>query len=147
MEIRQATTQDSKYIEHLYKERVNNSSINVHPDRIEQIFQDEHNFLFIIELNKNVKGTCFVTFCLDPMYGKQPFVLIENIIVSSDSRKKGVGPALLQYVESFCLNRDCSKIILQSSNKRQDAHAFFKALGYDQKNKTGFVKYRRNFNG
>ena len=37
--------------------------------------------------------------------------------------------------------------MLQSSNKRQDAHTFFKAPGYDQKNKTGFVKYRRNFNG
>jgi GNAT superfamily N-acetyltransferase len=79
------------------------------------------------------------------MYGKQPFAVVENIVVSSRSRGEGIGTSLLKYIESLCLEKGCSKMMLQSSIDRKEAHRFFKFLGYDQDKKAGFVKYRQNF--
>jgi Acetyltransferase (GNAT) family. len=57
----------------------------------------------------------------------------------------GVGTALMQEVEAFCLRADCSKIMLLSSIGRTDAHQFFGRMGFAGSTKRGFVKYRRQF--
>ena len=144
MKVREATTSDAKQIEKLYKELVNSSEVNVCVERIEQVKLDDNNFLFVIGVDGVIECTCFLTICLDPMYGHQPYGVVENIIVSSEYRHSGLGSALFQHIESLCLKKGCSKIMIQSSKERKSAHGFFEATGFDQQKKTGFVNYRRN---
>lgn len=56
-----------------------------------------------------------------------------------------LGAALFQEIEIFCLNTNCSKIILLSSAQRLDSHAFFEKQGFKGTVKRGFVKYRSAF--
>ncbi|MNY55522.1 Acetyltransferase (GNAT) family protein [compost metagenome] len=79
------------------------------------------------------------------MYGRQPFAVVENIVVDLAARNRGVGAALMREVETFCAEGDCSKIMLLSSVDRTDAHRFFERCGFDASIKRGLVKYRRSF--
>ena len=145
MEVREATASDAPAVHKLYEILTNNVHVNVEPSRIETIANDSNNFLFVICMNGQVQGTCFVTLCLDPMFGDQPYGVIENVVVSPESRNLGLGQNMLKHVELFCLNRNCSKIMLHSTTSRDAAHGFFKSIGYDNNRKSAFVKYRSNF--
>ena len=48
----------------------------------------------------------------------------------------------MRYVEHFCVEADCSKIMLLSNSERSAAHRFFEKQGFSPDRKKGFVKYR-----
>jgi GNAT superfamily N-acetyltransferase len=78
------------------------------------------------------------------MYGRQPFGVIENVVVREDARGAGVGTALLEHLQGLALKADCSKLMLSSAATRIGAHAFFERSGFEP-SKVAFVKYRRAF--
>lgn len=143
--VRMATPTDSHRIAELYAQLVENPAVNVLPECIAKILADPKTGLFVCEHNGLVEGTALVCLCADVMFGFQPFAVVENIVVSQIYRGRGLGAALLQHIEGFCLSRDCSKIMLLSSAQRTDAHRFFERAGFAGSSKRGFVKYRSNF--
>lgn len=64
---------------------------------------------------------------------------IETVYVRSDLRGRGVGAALLEFVEAFARERGCYRVQLASRSERLDAHRFYRAHGYSQ-NSQGFKK-------
>lgn len=143
--VRPAKPNDSHRIAELYAQLVENPAVNVLPERIARISDDPNTGLFVCERNGLVEGTALVSLCADVMFGFQPFAVLENIVVNQAQRGTGLGAALLQHVEVFCLSKDCSKIMLLSSAQRTDAHRFFQRAGLAGSAKRGFVKYRRQF--
>jgi ribosomal protein S18 acetylase RimI-like enzyme len=79
------------------------------------------------------------------MFGNQPFAIVENVIVSADYQREGIGKSLMDYIEDLCLQQDCSKIMLQTGSENRNARDFYTAMGYDPDAKIGFIKYRRYF--
>jgi len=142
LKFRHAVETDSEQIKELYFFLTKDEHVSVLPERIKLISEHPENFLFVVELEQEVVGTCFITFCLDPMYATQDYAVLENIVVSDQVRGKGVGKFLMQEVEHFCFSKDCTKLMFLSSSKRSDAHQFFEAMGYSKDIKKGFVKYR-----
>lgn len=57
-------------------------------------------------------GAVLLTICPDVMYQAQPFGVIENLVVASAFRGRGVGRRLLAAVEEMALAADCSKLML-----------------------------------
>lgn len=143
---RKATVADAQAIADLYKELVPNAPIRVLPERIAEIANDKNTYLVVCDVDKNIIATALVALCNDVMFGRQPFAIIENVIVSTDYQRKGIGKALMNYIEQFCLASDCSKIMLLSSSDNHSAHDFYAAMGYDSNSKLGFIKKRRHFN-
>jgi GNAT superfamily N-acetyltransferase len=146
LRIRQAESRDAPSILELYRQLVRpvapDVEIDVRGDRIEEIRADPHNFLWVLEAKDDVIGTAFLTLCLDPMHGRQPYAVLENFVIDENHRGRGYGAELMRYAVNFCYRADCSKIMLQSHGKRVEAHAFFEAQGFSASNKRGFVKYR-----
>jgi N-acetylglutamate synthase-like GNAT family acetyltransferase len=144
--IREAEAKDVSAIAHLYSQLVRSvapdTTIDVREDRIEQIRTDPHNFLFVLEINDRICGSAFLTLCLDPLYRYQPYALLENFVIDESEQGKGYGTILARYVEHFCLQADCSKIMLLSNSKRSEAHTFFEKQGFSSELKKGFVKHR-----
>ena len=64
---------------------------------------------------------------------------LETVYVRSDLRGRGVGAALLEFVEAFARERGCYRVQLASRSERLDAHRFYRAHGYSQ-NSQGFKK-------
>ena len=82
------------------------------PSRIAEIAADARSFLYLAKHERRIAGTGFLTLCLDPMYGHQPFALVENVIVDPELRGMGIGVAFMRHIEVFCVRSDCSKIML-----------------------------------
>ncbi|GLR13629.1 hypothetical protein GCM10007907_24190 [Chitinimonas prasina] len=145
MHIRLAQAADASAIASLYHELVNDPAITVLPEQIERLAGNPDQALLVVEHQGRLLATVHLQFCPDTMYARQPYALLENLVVAASARGQGVGALLLAEVEQRCLARDCSKIMLLSTASRLDAHRFFAAQGYDGERKRGFVKYRRNF--
>lgn len=143
--IRKAAPDDAQAITRLYRQLVGNQEINVLPPRIAAIAEDPSNRLFVCELDDQVRGTVLVSLCADVMFGTQPFAVLENFVIDDALRGTGLGSALMANVEAFCLEQDCSKLMLLSSAGREEAHRFFTRAGFSGSAKRGFVKYRRAF--
>jgi N-acetylglutamate synthase-like GNAT family acetyltransferase len=143
-EIREATASDSLQIAALYRLLVPGSPVNVLPERLSQLHGSPDAHLAVAERNGLILGTAFLCLCPDPMYGVQPFGVVENVVVLESARGSGVGSSLLAHIERLALEADCSKIMLSSAANRTTAHAFFERSGFAP-SKIGFVMYRRAF--
>ena len=69
----------------------------------------------------------------------RPIMVIENVVTHRDYRGRGVGRRIIAEIEAWGRSRDVCYAILCSSLSREDAHRFYRAIGYaDVK---GFKKY------
>ena len=145
LQVRRATFDDAARIDALYDQLVADTARCVLPERLQALSEDPRTALLVAEIDGQVCATVLVSLCEDAMYGRQPFAVVENIVVDVAARNRGVGAALMREVEAFCAASDCSKIMLLSSVEREDAHRFFERCGFDGSIKRGLVKYRRSF--
>jgi N-acetylglutamate synthase-like GNAT family acetyltransferase len=142
MQVRRARRADALAIEALYRLLVpGDDNIAVAPERVAALENDPANHLLVAELGGIVSGSAFLTLCLDPMYGFQPYGVIENVIVHPAARRQKLGAALLLEVEQLARAAHCTKLMLLSTRARTDAHTFFLRQGFDGERKRGFVKY------
>lgn len=145
VQIRPADAVDAKGIETLYRELVPNQAIMVTAERISEVRQDANTVLLVAARGGEVIGTALLSMCMDVMFQRQPFAVLENVVVKRDYRSLGVGTALMHEVDRIALERECSKVMLLSSASRTDAHRFFMRAGFQGEHKRGFIKYRRYF--
>lgn len=142
--IREANGNDSAELTELLRLLTSDdANVTVLPEKLEEVRKRPDSFVFVAEIAEKLVGTVQVTLCPDVMYRHQPYAIVENLFVRKETRGKGVGRAILDKVEKLCLDKDCSKIMLLSSIRRESAHRFFQSLGYDGDSKKGFVKYRK----
>lgn len=143
--IRRAQATDAEAISHLYTELNTLSTPSVLPERIAALAGSEHTHLLVCDDGGDVLATALLCLCQDVMFGNQPFALVENFVVSKDYKREGIGKSMMDFIEAFCLEQNCSKIILQTSSENRDARDFYTAMGYDSDAKIGFIKYHRYF--
>lgn len=142
MQVRRARASDAHQIEALYRALVpGDDNIAVDPEHVAALETHPTNHLLVAEVEGVVSGSAFLTICLDPMYGFQPYGVIENVIVLDAVRGRGVGAALMTALDQVARGAHCTKLMLLSSRSRGDAHAFFAQMGFDGDRKRGFVKY------
>ena len=149
--VRRAQAHDADEVDRLYAQLVANRGVEVLPQRLAELQRASEAALFVVDDESpggdGLLGTVFVALCPDAMFGRQPFAVVDNIVVDARARGRGVGALLLAEVERFCRAADCSKIMLLSAAERRDAHRFFERAGYVGDRKRGFVKYRSAFGG
>src|SRR6266513_370369 len=56
-------------------------------------------------------------------------------------QRKGVGRALVAAAEAFAWQRDCRRVEVTSGDHREDAHTFYRAVGYEMDERR-FIKHR-----
>ncbi len=62
---------------------------------------------------------------------KYPYALIEDLFVSEDHRKKGLGTKLMQAAIEEVKKANCGWIIANSRYEREYAHKFYLKLGFE----------------
>ena len=71
----------------------------------------------------------------------EPMINILGLAVSSEFRRRGIGGMLLKYAERWANEVGINKIRLNSGSTRKEAHAFYRAMGYDkEKGQIRFIK-------
>ena len=61
-----------------------------------------------------------------------PSAFVEGLVVAPGERRRGVGRALMAAAEDWARDRGALVIRLRSAATREDAHAFYRELGYRQ---------------
>jgi len=61
-----------------------------------------------------------------------PSAFVEGLVVAPGERRRGVGRALMAAAEDWARDRGALVIRLRSAATREDAHAFYRELGYHQ---------------
>jgi GNAT superfamily N-acetyltransferase len=83
-------------------------------------------------MDEVVVGSVMGIVC-DELYGEcRPFLLMENLVVAAEYRRKGIGKALLGELEKQAREWKCSQ--------GKDAVSFYESAGYNAKEHIGFKK-------
>lgn len=104
----------------------------------EKYISDSKKIMIAVE-GDSVLGCSFIEERFD-FIRPEHTLFITYVAVSSNHRKKGIGRMLFNSIFQFAKDNDCSAIELTSANYREEAHAFYKALGFTEKKTTIFIK-------
>jgi N-acetylglutamate synthase-like GNAT family acetyltransferase len=146
--IREAERQDCERLAQLYKMLVPTSKrMLVLEERIDEMRKDPRNFLFVYEEEGQIQGTVSLAICMEALHGMMSFGVIENIVVDEARRGNRIGQRLVQHAEQYCRSIHCSKMMLLSNSKREQAHKYFEREGYSGSISKGFKKYLYDWEG
>ena len=71
-------------------------------------------------------------------FGGQSYALIENVVVTREHRKKGIGRALMEVAINEAWRADCHHIMLLTGHN-MEAAAFYEKLGFTAEERTGMI--------
>ena len=132
--IRKATRQDIPRILELYEEFTGEKQ-NISSDAIERVFAEivatpNQEFL-VAEKDGLVLGTLFLQIVPNLSHDARPWAILENMVVDSRYRRLGIGRLLIEYALIRCREAGCYKVQLLSNKKRQEAHQFYRSVGFE----------------
>ena len=105
------------------------------------MIKNDYYHLIGAKIDNQLVGSLMGILCLDLVGECRPFMIIENVIVSSDYRNKGIGKALLNEIEMIAKKLNCYYIFFVSGDNRKEAHRFYESVGYNNDKVKGFKKY------
>jgi GNAT superfamily N-acetyltransferase len=75
------------------------------------------------------------------LYGNcEQFLVVEDMIVDINYRRKGIGKRLFIELERLAKEKDCTQIILVTETYRKDACIFYESVGFDPIKNKGYKK-------
>ena len=131
MIIREMIAEDIPQLAQIYKQFWNEESSHETMFKNYNKFQGNgsHVLLSAVENNRLI-GSVMGVICGE-LYGDcKPFMVLENMIVDNNSRKNGVGKALIFELEKKAREKNCTQIILVTETNRVDACKFYESEGY-----------------
>lgn len=137
-----ATVDDLKSLAQLYEELIGEQTDFFKMKENFALMEVNPNYILLIAKEDNlVIGSVMGIICLDIVGKCKPFMVIENVVVKSTWRGRGIGTMLMEELEEIGRKRNCFYTMFVSGGHRKEAHQFYKALGYDLDSVQGFKKY------
>lgn len=128
----------AQLFEELVSEKTDRSKMS---ESFKRITSNPDYILLTAKVDGQVAGSVMGIVCLDLVGKCRPFMLIENVIVSSAYRARGIGTMLMNEIENIGRLRNCYYTMFVSAGHRKEAHQFYKGCGYDLDLVRGFKKY------
>jgi GNAT superfamily N-acetyltransferase len=100
---------------------------------------DSDHVLLAARVEGECVGTATCVVCHGLYGGSDSYLVIEDVVVDPQHRRRGVATALLEHLERFARDRSCNQMVLLSETCRDDAAALYKAAGFAAR-WTGFKK-------
>ena len=90
-------------------------------------------YLFlVVEAGGRVVGACSLIFSLST-WSTGEVCELQDVVVTADLRRSGVGHALLLAATALARSRGCTRLFLQAEAANLDAHAFYRSQGLNEK--------------
>lgn len=141
MEIIRLTENDLVDLAGLYKQFWDEeSSLEKMKSSFHKVSKDP-NYIYLVAKEGGILAGSVMGIICENLYGEcRPFMVIEDVIVSHDFRRKGVGTILMRELEKIAMKRNCCQTIFVTETRRKDAIVFYQSLGYDADSHKGFKK-------
>ncbi len=108
----------------------------------DEIMNNQERYRYVVvEEEEKIIATSNITIIPNLTRTGRPYAVIENVITHPDFRRRGFGRTTFQLLLEFAREHNCYKVMLLSSNKRKEAHEFYKSLGFSNDAKSGFAIY------
>lgn len=103
--------------------------------------RDSETHIFLVAaIGGTVAGTIMGIVCHE-LYGAcRPFLLMDDLVVHQDHRRRDVGRRLLTALEDLGRGRGCTQVLFVTESNRADSIAFYERCGYDADTHQGFKK-------
>src|SRR5215216_4499860 len=98
----------------------------------EQITRDPNHQLFVAELDGKVIGTLHLMFLPSISYQGGLRAQIESVRVDRRYQNQGIGSEMMKWTIGLAKERGARLIQLTTHTSRQDAHRFYKRLGFEK---------------
>jgi N-acetylglutamate synthase-like GNAT family acetyltransferase len=99
--------------------------------RVERLGASDADRLLIAELDGEVVGLASVHISLSVEYD-EPAAKLSAIVIGQRHRRRGIGEALVAAMEAEARRRGCCLLFLTTAERRADAHAFYRRLGFEE---------------
>jgi GNAT superfamily N-acetyltransferase len=99
--------------------------------RIQRLGASDADRLVVAEVDGEIVGLASLHVSLSVEYD-EPAAKLSAIVVDERHRRRGIGEALLAEMEAEARRRDCCLIFLTTAERRKDAHAFYRRLGFEE---------------
>lgn len=97
--------------------------------RIQAWRHDPASAAYVADAGGDLHGLVAVHVC--PFFERTgSWARIVAIVVADRSRGQGVGGRLMAEAETFATRNGCVRVEVTSADRREDAHAFYRRLGY-----------------
>ena len=93
---------------------------------------------FVARENGKIISSCYISVIHNITRGGRSIGFIENVITDVAYRRKGIGKTVIENAINYAKEQNCYKVVLQSGNKRSDAHSFYEKIGFDGTSKKAF---------
>lgn len=138
MEIREMQAEDYKQVHDLIVTEMGHKEV-----KFEEfvnwlaIMKSKNYYSYVATIDNNIAG--FISAneavgCIDGSY-----IDIDCLVVSYQYQGKGIGGALLQFIEDYSLSKGITKFSLTSGFHRKEAHDFYEKHNYE---KGGYAFYK-----
>ncbi len=87
-----------------------------------------------------IVGMLSLLFTISTAHGSR-VALLEDMIVTPEARRQGVGSMLIKYAIQFAKERGCSRVTLLTDENNKAAHTFYQRHGFS---KSSMVPFRIN---
>jgi ribosomal protein S18 acetylase RimI-like enzyme len=96
--------------------------------------------LLVAVVGERVVGTADCLIVVNLTHAGNPWAIVENVVVDADTRRAGIGSALMGAVLERAERAGCYKVQLISRKDRPAAHAFYRSLEFEA-SAEGFRRY------
>ncbi len=106
----------------------------------DKLIKNPDYIILCAEIEQKVVGTLMGIVCYE-LYGDcKPFIVMENLVIEPNYRKKGIAKALLTELEKIAKNKNCSQVQFITEKNRKDAVSFYSSMGFNPSSHIGFKK-------
>jgi ribosomal protein S18 acetylase RimI-like enzyme len=96
--------------------------------------------LYVAECTNAIAGTFVLHIIENLAHQGAPTAVVENVVVDESCRGQGIGSAMMRFAMDEARRHRCYKLTLSSNLKRERAHAFYDALGFERHGYSFVVK-------
>jgi len=141
MIIRKMEYNDLSQLASLYKYFWNEEGNIEEMKKMYEKLKNDDSYIFLCAMeNDKLCGSVMGIVC-NQLYGNcNPFLLLDNMVVDVNYRRKGIGKKLVAELEKLAKEKKCSQIMLLTETERDDACGFYESLGFDPKKNKGYKK-------
>ncbi len=142
MEISLITEQDVQKLADLYQQLIpNDISYSKMRDVLKRNKNNPQHIVVGAKINGKLVGSLLAVIC-EMLFGQcKSFMVLEDVIVDKSLRGRGIGKALMKYIEERAKKANCSYIMLITDADRLNSQKFYTSLGYKTKDYCAFKKH------
>ncbi len=131
LNIRDARSEDAQPLARLLGQLGYPTSVEAIARRVNRLASSQADRLVVAEVEEQVVGLASVHISLSVEYDR-PAAKLGAIVVDERCRRHGIGEALVGAMEEEARGRGCCLIFLTTAERRADAHAFYRRLGFEE---------------